>query len=262
MSLKINPARRIIKRVSVIVTVFLLSALISKLYFWEKNYYDTYSQKQRDIALENVDERERKEDDKQNYKVCDTCIRFLSIYKLDIDRALVKPVGLTPTGAMDTLSNIFDVAWYRASQTPGQGGTSLLNAHNGGPTKTGVFGNLYTLKEGAVVTLERGDGQIFNYKITENKIMSVSEANLYMSTMLQSPEEGKESVSLISCAGRYSPSMRTFVDRAMLRGVLIEPGSDEDKKATKKVKDNEKYNSGKLKKTKKNKNSTKSEKSE
>ena len=253
MSLKIDPTRKIIKRTTIILVVFMFSAIISKLYFWEKNYYDTYSQKQRDVALENVDERERKEDDKQNYKVCPTCIRFLSIYKLDIDRALVKPVGLTRTGAMDTLPNIFDVAWYNRSQTPGQGGTSLLNAHNGGPTKTGVFGQLYTLKKGSVVTLERGDGKIFNYKIVENEIMSVSKANLYMPTMLESPEEGKESISLISCAGRYSPSMRTFVDRAMLRGVLIEPGSKADKKATKKVKDNEKYNSGKLKKPKKSK---------
>lgn len=257
MSLKINPTRKIIRRASIVLVLFLFSALLSKLYFWERNYYDTYSQKQRDIALENVDERERDEDDKINYKVCDTCIRFLSIYKLNIDRALVRGVGLTNTGAMDTLPNIFDVAWFRDSQTPGQGGTSLLNAHNGGPTKTGVFGELYTLKKGSVVTLERGDGQIFNYKIVENEIMPVSKANLYMSTMLESPEEGKESISLISCAGRYSPSMRTFVDRAMLRGVLIEPGSKEDQKATKKVKDNERYNSGELKKSTKSKKSEK-----
>ena len=257
MSLKIDPTRKIVKRAAAIILVFCFTALITKLYFWEKNYYDTYSQKQRDIALENVDEKERKEDDKQNYNVCDTCIRFLSIYKLDIDRALVKPVGLTKTGAMDTLSNIFDVAWYRDSQTPGQGGTSLLNAHNGGPTKTGVFGKLYTLKEGSIVSLELGNGSVYNYEITENKIMSVSEANLYMSTMLKSPEEGKESISLISCAGRYSPSLQTFVERAMLRGILIEPGSEEDLKATQKVKENEKYNSGKLKKEKKSEKSEK-----
>ena len=164
-------------------------------------------------------------------------------------------IKMDQSGAVDTVNNIFDVAWYRASQKPGEGGTSLLNAHNGGPTKTGVFGKLYTLPIGSIVTLERGDGEIFNYKITENQIMPLAEANNYMGKMLRSPEPGKESVSLISCAGRYSTSMRTFMDRAMLRGILVERGSEEDQEATKKVKANEKFKSGKLKNSKSKKSS-------
>ena len=249
MSLKIDNSRTVVKRTFIIIFVFLFSALVSRLYFWEKNYYDTYSDMVR-ATDEEVDETERDEDDKEAYKVCPSCIRFLSIYDLDIDRALVKPVGLTKSGAVDTVNNIFDVAWYRASQKPGEGGTSLLNAHNGGPTKTGVFGKLYTLPIGSIVTLERGDGEIFNYKITENQIMPLADANNYMGNMLRSPEPGKESVSLISCAGRYSTSMRTFMDRAMLRGILVERGSEEDQEATKKVKANEKFKSGKLKNSK------------
>lgn len=227
MSLRINRTRHILYRIFIICLIFFCTGMITKLYLWEQQYYKVMSVKPRNIGSSSstssdVDETERSDADKNAYKVCQTCPRFLTIKKLSINKALIRPVGLTQNNAMDTLPNIFDIAWYNKSGTPGSGKPILINAHNGGPTKSGVFGKLDTLKVNDIVHIERGDGKHFDYRIVESQIMPLSQANNYMATMLQSPQAGVESLSMISCAGNYSEQQKTFTDRAMLRAVLIE----------------------------------------
>ena len=130
-------------------------------------------------------------------------------------------MGVNSKGELDTPRNIFDVGWYEASGKPGQGGTAIIDGHNGGPHVHGVFKDLPVLAKGDIITIERGDGVIYNYKVVENNSILLSEANAYMPTAARSPEAGKESVTLITCTGEWSQSRGTYLSRQFTRAVLV-----------------------------------------
>ena len=131
-------------------------------------------------------------------------------------------MGVNEKGELDTPRNIFDVGWYESSGKPGQGGTMMIDGHNGGPHVHGVFKDLPSLVVGDIIKVERGDGVVFNYKVVENKAVPLAESNEYMPEAGKSPEKGKESVTLITCTGDWSDQQQTYLSRQFTRAVLIE----------------------------------------
>ena len=150
--------------------------------------------------------------------------RYISIPSLDVGKSRIYPVGVNAYNLLETPRNIHDVAWYKKSMTPGSGyGAVLMNAHNGGNTKDGVFAKLDTLKPGDEIIVERGDGKKFTYSVVENQIMSLEEATKRgMQLMTQSATAGKEGLNLITCAGKWIPKMQQFDQRVMLRAVIVD----------------------------------------
>ena len=134
----------------------------------------------------------------------------------------ILPMGVNTSGELDTPGNIFDVGWYEASGKPGQGGTMIIDGHNGGPQVHGVFKNLPDLVAGDIIKVERGDGAIFNYKVVENKTVPLSESDAYMTAAARSPEPGVESVTLITCTGEWSQQQGTYLSRQFTRAILVD----------------------------------------
>lgn len=209
----------------------LFVAILLRLIIWEHNYYSSKEGSTRIAPINNtiapedaeeVDETDVTNDDKNNYKVAPNKPRFLSIAKLGIDRARVVEVGLNNIGRLQVPASIYDVGWYRSSGKPGLGGTMLLDGHNGGPTKEGVFKHLPEASIGDIITIERGDGKFFKYKIVENEEVPLSEADSKMSKMLESPEKDKESLSIITCTGTWSQVQQTYLSRQFVRAVMVE----------------------------------------
>ena len=94
--------------------------------------------------------------------------------------------------------------------------------HNGGPHVQGVFKDLPSLAEGDIITVERGDGQMFRYSVVENKAIPLSESNDYMAIAMKTPMPGKESITLISCTGEWSQAQGTYLSRQFTRAILVE----------------------------------------
>jgi len=232
MSLRINSLVRKIPHIILVVFALLFVGCLVKVTVWERNYYDEKEGSARASVgqgganasgPEEVDETEVTEEEVRAYTVAPDKPRYLMAAFMGQDtKARIREVGLTPSGAMATLASIFDVGWYRNSSKPGQGGTLLMNAHNGGPTKIGIFKYLDQVQVGDRLTIERGDGATFDYEVYESKILPLAEANSYMSAMQTSPVPGRESLSLISCTGEWSQQQRTYLSRAMVRAVLVE----------------------------------------
>lgn len=205
--------------------------ILLRLIIWEHNYYTGKEGSTRMAPInntiapedaENVDETDVSNEDKNNYKVAPNKPRFLSIAKLGIDRARVTEIGLNNIGRLQVPISIYDVGWYRSSGKPGYGGTMLLDGHNGGPTKEGVFKHLPELGIGEIITIERGDGKFFRYRVVENEEVPLAEADGKMAKMVESPEAGKESLSIITCTGVWSQVQQTYLSRQFLRAVLVE----------------------------------------
>lgn len=228
MSLKIKGWRKIIKCTiwSVLGVLFLIFFI--RVATFEASYYNEKEGSERAVAIETEKEEEElievepTEEEVKEYTVAADRPRYLSVEKLGIYNARILPMGVNAKGELDTPRNIFDVGWYEGSGKPGQGGTMVIDGHNGGPHVLGVFKNLPSLTEGDIIKVERGDGVVYKYKVVENNSVLLSEADKYMATAAKSPEVGKESVTLISCTGEWSQSQGTYLSRQFTRAILVE----------------------------------------
>lgn len=227
MSLKIKGWRRIASWIFwSIVTILVLIFLIRVITF-ENSYYQEKEWSERAASVMNSGNEELIEekpstDEIKEYTVSPDRPRYLSIEKLGIKNARILAMGVNTSGELDTPRNIFDVGWYEGSGKPGQGGTLIIDGHNGGPHVHGVFKDLPALADGDIIKVERGDGEVFKYKVVENNAISLSDSNNYMTVASRSPEEGIESVTLISCTGEWSQAQGTYLSRQFTRAILID----------------------------------------
>lgn len=155
------------------------------------------------------------------YTVPDSHPRYITIPALNVMKARVQSIGLTKDNTLDSPKNINDTAWYDKSATPGQGyGSVIIDGHNGGISRDGIFANLNKLKEGDQIIIERGDGEKFNYTVTENKTESLKDANTTGMQRLMTPyDTSKEGLGLITCAGNWVPRDKVFDKRILVRAV-------------------------------------------
>ncbi|MDO4741872.1 MAG: class F sortase [Candidatus Saccharibacteria bacterium] len=227
MSLKINGYRKILKIATLALIVGVVGMFFVKVMIFEASYYDEKEGSEREELVlveeeEPLEEEEPTAEEVKEYVVAPDRPRYLSISKLGISKARVISVGVKTNGEVGTPNNVFDVGWYEASSKPGSGGTMLIVGHNGGPNVFGVFKTLPNLSRGDLITVERGDGCIFEYEVVDNEAVSLAEANNgYMGLALRSPIEGEESITLISCTGEWSQAKRTYLSRQFTRAVLV-----------------------------------------
>ena len=188
---------------------------------------DISSSSSQTVASHEVDETEVTQEKKDDYQVPNPSFpRYLSIPSLKISNARVVQIGtIKNTGQLDSPKSIYDAGWYTKSGLPGAGkGAVLIDGHNGGPTKGGIFENLGSLSKGSEIIIERGDGQRITYQVVDNREMSVEDINnesnpLGMKTMLNSMDPKKEGLNMITCVGDWDYSKNTFNKRVMLRAV-------------------------------------------
>ena len=227
MSLKIRGWRKIATWAFWAVLLLFILIFLIRVISFENSYYDEKEGSERAAAIQNdgpedLDETEPTEEVVEEYEVAPDRPRYLTVEKLGISNARVLPMGVNARGELETPNNIFDVGWYEGSSKPGQGGTMMIDGHNGGPTKYGVFKKLPELSYGDILKVERGDGVVFNYKVVENNSVLLSDADNYMSTAAKTPEEGKESLTLITCTGEWSQQRQTYLSRQFVRAVIVE----------------------------------------
>lgn len=231
MSLEIHSSRLSAPQIIGIIVLAIIAACLIKVFIWEQIYYSEKEGSMRSPAIQvsssddeefEVDETPISETEIREYIVAADKPRYLSIPKINVTNARILEVGLVnDSNKLDSPTSIYDVGWYNKSAKPGTGGTLLMDGHNGGPTTAGVFKKLDTLTAGDEIIIERGDGQIFTYQVVESQVMDLDDAADYMATMETSPIAGKESLSLITCAGEWTNVEHTYLSRAMIRAVLI-----------------------------------------
>ena len=228
MSLKLGNRRDIIRWAIWSIIAILFLVFLIRVVTFENNYYNEKEGLERAVAEGRQDESEElieeppTETEVREYVVAPDRPRYLTIERIGVNNARILVMGINEKGELDTPNNIFDVGWYESSSKPGEGGTMMIDGHNGGPHMYGVFKNLPSLVIGDTIKVERGDGVVFKYQVVENTTVPLSESDGYMSEAAKSPEKGKESVTLISCTGEWSDQQQTYLSRQFTRAVLSE----------------------------------------
>ncbi|HYF96543.1 MAG TPA: class F sortase [Patescibacteria group bacterium] len=157
--------------------------------------------------------------DVNSYQVPWDSPKKIKINKLSVN-ALVRALGTKENGELKAPSNIYDTGWYNQSAKPGEHGAMLIDGHYRGPTKPGVFKNINNLVKGDVITIERGDGKTFDYKVVKTEVYDADKVP--MASALVPIEPGKPGLNLITCGGKYNPSTKLYDERIMVFASLVE----------------------------------------
>jgi len=140
--------------------------------------------------------------------------RDLSIDKLAVN-ANVVPLGTLKDSALDTPKTAWDVGWYDGSGLPGQPGTMVIDGHVNDTVGTpGVFYALHTLASGDTIKVERGDHQLFIYRVVATEQLPTGEVD--MNKVLHPITAGKEGLNLITCGGTYDKKSQTYDQRVIV----------------------------------------------
>jgi len=150
--------------------------------------------------------------------------RYLSMPSLGIKNARVFKTSVDANNLLAFTGNINDIGWYQKSATVGQGyGVVLLTGHNKGAQADGAFSKIGTLKPGAEIIIERGDGKLFTYVTENSQTMTVEEASKTgMKTMLEPVDETTENLTLVTTDGKWIPRIKQFEKRTIVRATIKE----------------------------------------
>jgi sortase (surface protein transpeptidase) len=151
---------------------------------------------------------------KHAYSVPASHPKYLKIDRLGVDTRVIS-VGVTHDGALDAPKTAWDAGWYENSATPGSAGAMLIDGHvNDNRNTLGVFGKLKDIAYGDEMSIERGDGQIFHYKVIKREQVPAGEVD--MSQMLRPVSAGKAGLNLITCGGIYDARKGSYDDRILV----------------------------------------------
>ena len=166
-----------------------------------------------DVAQEATDETPVTPAAVAEYKVADDAPRMLRINSLKI-AAKVRPMGLNSIKAIAAPVNIYDSGWYSGSAKPGTPGAMFIDGHASGATRMGLFAYIDTLKVGEQVSVEKGNGEVLNYKVVH--VETVSKDAVDMTKVLRTYGGAKEGLNLMTCTGTWIKDEKTYDKRAVV----------------------------------------------
>lgn len=143
-----------------------------------------------------------------SYRVSPDMPRTLTIDKIEVF-SRIKSLGVLRSGTLAAPSNINDTGWYEGSSKPGDSGAMLLVGHVYGPNKPGVFKNLHKLEAGDVVTVARGDGQEYSYKVVKKEQATADQIDIAATLVPVTP--GKAGLNIIT-SGELIPGTTNYAD--------------------------------------------------
>ncbi|MGZ6005248.1 MAG: class F sortase [Candidatus Saccharimonadales bacterium] len=154
-----------------------------------------------------------------NYIVAADTPRYIYIPEIKVPQTRIKHLGIDKQGQIAVPDNLYDTGWYIDSAKPGQAGAMFIYGHISSWQANGIFYDLNKLQSGDIVTVERGDGRKFNYKVVKTKIYPADKVN--MSEVLTAAEPDKPGLSLMTCAGKVKPGTSEFTERLVVFASLV-----------------------------------------
>jgi len=140
----------------------------------------------------------------------------LVIASIGVD-ATIEAVGLDSRRAMAAPSTLANVGWFSPGPLPGQSGDAVIDGHYGLPATPAVFRNLDKLRPGDTLQVIWPDGRWLQFRVVAAEFLA---ANSPPPPDVFS-RSGAARLSLITCAGRWDQSQRTYNDRLIVTAELM-----------------------------------------
>lgn len=140
----------------------------------------------------------------------------LRIEKVGIDAPFIA-LGLKNDGTMQTPSDGKTVGWYRYAPTPGEIGPAVVAAHVDTKAGPAVFARLDELSPGDMFTIERADGSVATFAVTELK--EFSQNNFPTEEIYGNLDYA--GIRLITCAGTFDRKAKRYSHNTIVFGKLV-----------------------------------------
>ncbi len=138
----------------------------------------------------------------------------LVIPRIGVD-AMIQPVGRDAGGAMAAPPSLSNVGWFNRGPLPGQPGDAVIDGHYGLPSQPAVFRKLQLLRPGDEVEVIWADGHSVDFKVSGLQTVNADShpAGVFALT-------GQPRLSLVTCAGAWVQTKRTYSDRLIVTAML------------------------------------------
>jgi LPXTG-site transpeptidase (sortase) family protein len=125
--------------------------------------------------------------------------------------ATIQHVGVTPKGEMEAPSNSVDVGWFDLGPRPGEKGSAVISGHfDGGNGESGVFINLYKLKEGGKLYIEDDKGVSITFVVRESRTYDPGYAEEVFSL------NDSAHLNLVTCDGVWDGAKKSYSKRLVV----------------------------------------------
>lgn len=125
---------------------------------------------------------------------------------IDVD-ARVIDLGLTPERELEVPEDISVTGWYTGRSVPGEVGPSVVVGHVDSAVEgKGVFYSLRDLVAGDNIEVERSDGTVATFRVTE--VATVSKDEFPTELVYGSTEQ--PTLRLITCGGTFDRTVRSY----------------------------------------------------
>ena len=126
------------------------------------------------------------------------------------------PVGVTPTGIIDTPHNFVQAGWYEGGISPGEIGGAVIDGHvDNGAGIDGVFKHLRDVRVGDEIAVTMSDGGVIGFRVIDS--IAYPYAKVPMADIVH--KSGAAYLSLITCHGTWNPETKAYDERLIVTAV-------------------------------------------
>lgn len=135
----------------------------------------------------------------------------LRIPAIGVDSELMG-LGLQADGTLEVPPSGFPAGWYTGAPTPGELGPAIIAGHVDWDGRPGVFFDLRDLSPGDEIVITRRDGATARFRVTHVEQFDKDA----FPTQAVYGDLDHAGLRLITCAGAFDPSMRSYDDNLVV----------------------------------------------
>lgn len=142
----------------------------------------------------------------------------LKIDSIGVDAPII-PVGTEPSGAMAAPKTATDIGWYEKSALLGSPRRAMLLSGHYGLDVPEVLRRLNELKKDDILLIEGAKDDTATYRVVETERQHRTEVDMDKAFRYG---DGQESVSIITCIGKFDHSAGTYDERYIVYALRVE----------------------------------------
>lgn len=146
----------------------------------------------------------------------------ITIPAIELTATFEEPLGITENGEIEVPESFDTVGWYKYGPTPGEQGPAVIVGHVDSFEGPEIFYDLRDLVAGDRIEIEREDGSIAIFEVTE--LEQVSQDAFPTERVYGDLDHA--GLRLITCSGTYDRGERRYSHNLIVYARLVGEGSD------------------------------------
>lgn len=201
---------------SIYFAILLILLVVVGVFFSYKYFYSKIESKENSAVVSKPEEEE---------SVFEPMLVFipqppkhLSIKERNIEVDTVE-VGVLKDGSLDVPPKWNEAGWYKDGAKPGEVGNVIINAHfDDNYGRPAAFWQLKNAAVGDTVLIEDSIGRFYAYQIVDSFLVDINDPDR---AKVFDKEEGKKTLTLITCGGIWLSGQSTYDKRLVVKAELI-----------------------------------------